>query len=274
MEMENYLKKSYPMFAFNIWNIDSAKAIMDAAKLQNKDVILQTSASIYEQMEFAQLKQFIESYTKDGKIKAWLHLDHCKNLYIIESAIANGWDSVMIDASAMPIEENIKITNQVTELAHAKGVLVEAEIGQVSGVEDNISVLESAVAGREDIDKFLQETNVDMIAVAFGNAHGIYQGSPKLDYNLVEYTTKHTDIPFVVHGGSGLSDEVLRRLLAISGVRKINISTEVKMAYREGLLCAKEQGMLEEKGFQAVKVEKVIHDSIVELAIKKMQLLE
>lgn len=272
--MENYLKNSEPVFAFNIWSMDSAKAIMDAAKKQGQAVILQTSASIYQDIDYPQLKSFVQSYAEGCGIKAWLHLDHCKNPDIIESAIANGWDSVMIDASALSIEENIKITNQVTKIAHAKDVLVEAEIGQVSGVEDDISVTESGVASREEIKKFLEETNVDMLAVAFGNAHGIYHGSPKLDYSLVEFTTQNTEVPFVVHGGSGLSDEVLKRLLSIDGVKKINISTEVKMAYREGILRAKKNGLLNEKGFQAVRVEKVIHDSIAELATRKMRLLE
>lgn len=271
--MENYLRAKKALFAFNIWDINSAKAVMDAASVENKNIILQTSASLYRKIPQKQLREFISSYETECGVKTWLHLDHCRDMEIIEDAIRRGWDSVMIDASDKPIEENIRLTNLVTEKAHEKGVLVETEIGQVQGCEDGVEARNAAVASTEDIDWFLAQTSPDMLAVAFGNAHGIYQGEPDLHYGLVEYTVQHTEIPFVVHGGSGMSDEVIHRLLSIHGVKKINISTEVKMAYQQGIEQAIRQGMLETQSVQPIKVEEMIHNSIQNLIRKKLQLL-
>lgn len=124
------------------------------------------------------------------------------------------------------------------------------------------------------IDTFLSETDADMVAVAFGNAHGIYKGNPKLDYNIVKYVTDRTDRPFVVHGGSGMSDEIIKRLVQIKGVKKINISTDVKVAYREGILNSIENGNFDRDGFQAIKVENDIHNMIEKMATDKMKLLD
>ncbi len=266
-----YKKKA--LFAFNIWSISSAAAIIDAASQMNQDVILQTSASIFQKLNQKELKEFIVSYAGRCGVRAWLHLDHCRDIEIIKEAMDYEWDSVMFDGSALAIEQNIALTNQVTKMAHNRNVLVEAEIGHINGTEENITVINGNIASREEIRLFIQNTNVDMLAVAFGNAHGVYHGSPQLDYGLVEYTTEISNVPFVVHGGSGLSDDVLRRLLSIKGVKKINISTDVKMAYREGILNAEKAGLLSEQGFQAIKIEKEMHDAIVKMAVSKLYLL-
>lgn len=272
--MQNYLNDQSTVFAFNIWDINSARAVMDAAVKRRHNVILQTSASAFGWLPKKQLREFVTSYSKEFGISAWLHLDHCRDMKMISQAIASGWDSVMIDVSDRPIEENIKITNTVVEMAHSQNVLVEAEIGMVQGVEDHIAVREAAIASQEDIEHFLQAAEIDMIAVAFGNAHGVYHGEPQLHYELVEYTGKISNIPFVVHGGSGLPDEDLKRLIAIPNVKKINISTDVKSAYRRGLLEAEKRNVLEQEGFQAINVERYIHRSISELTERKLELLD
>lgn len=271
--MDDYLVKQQPMFAFNVWDINSAKVVIDGALRIKKNIILQTSSSIFEQLDKKQLREFTDSYTSKKEIKVWLHLDHCKDMNLIKQAIECNWDSVMIDASDRDIDENISITNEVSGYAHDRGVLVEAEIGQVRGIEEDRVYNGSAVASYKDIDCFLDETDIDMIAVAFGNAHGVYEGEPRLHYDLVEYTVKRSDIPFVVHGGSGLSGKVIRKLLSINGVKKINISTEVKLAYRLGIMQAYDNGLLKQKGFQAVNVEKSIHDAIADMVELKLKLL-
>lgn len=271
--MNNYLEKYGVMFAFNIWDINSAQAVIDGAAAKRKNIILQTSAVVYKQISQKQLRKFVNSYAEEKNIRVWLHLDHCKDMDLINNAIENKWDSVMIDASDKGLEENIQITNKVVDWAHQHGVLVEAEIGQVKGVEDDLVVRQSEVASIEDIDLFTKETRADMVAIAFGNAHGEYKGEPDLKYDLVEYTVKRADIPFVVHGGSGLKDSVIRRLISISGVKKINISTDVKLAYRQGILYASQNGFLEQKGFQATRVESCIHETIVDMVSRKLDLL-
>lgn len=261
------------LLAFNIWDIHSAKAVMDAAAKRKTNVILQTSSGIYQQLDVKETRTFIKSYAKKKKINAYLHLDHCKDLKVIENAISMEWDSVMIDASDLSIEENIRRTNQIIEIAHKAKVLVEAEVGQIKGTEDNIHVQQHRIASRDEIKRFLMETNVDMIAVAFGNAHGMYKGKPKLDYNLIDYVAQISKIPFVVHGGSGMDDAEICKLSQTGNVKKINISTEVKLAYRKGILDSLKEGLLEEEGFQASLVEQSIYKAIYQMAYQKLGII-
>lgn len=271
--MQNYLNNEDTVFAFNIWNFETAKAVMDAAEEMRQNVILQTSESIYNNIERVELRDYVSSYSKGKNIKVWLHLDHCKNIQIIKDAILNGWDSVMIDASDKSIDKNIEITNEVVEYAHIYGVAVEAEIGQVKGIEDDIVILKESLADKSEILDFVKNAKMDMLAVSFGNAHGMYKGEPELDFDIVEYACKISNLPFVVHGGSGMSNDVLKRLASINNVKKINISTDVKLAYREGIMNSFNQGLLEYENFQAVNVEKNIYDCIKKMVKNKLQLL-
>ncbi len=254
-------------FAFNIWSLESAKAVIDAASSLSQDVILQTSTGIYEQLQPRPFSDFIHSYALYKGINAWLNIDHCKEKKTLFSAIDNGWDMVMADGSALPLPENISFTREIISYAHNKNVLVEAEVGQVKGIEDDLIVRRDAIASKEDIQCFLNETDVDFIAVAFGNAHGEYKVEPNLHYDLVEYTTSITDKPFVVHGGSGLSDEILERLLNINGVKKINISTDLKMAYKRGIEKAVSSWS------QPIDASNTINEEIKEVALAKMKLI-
>lgn len=254
-------------FAFNIWDFESAKAVIDAASLVKQDVILQTSTGIFRQLPAKVFSDFVKDYSALKGIHTWLNIDHCKDKETLFSAVDNGWDMVMADGSSMPVDQNIAFTNEVAAYAHSHGVFVEAEVGQVKGIEDDVAVQQDEIASREEIEIFLTATDVDFIAVAFGNAHGEYTVEPKLHYELVQYTTSITDKPFVVHGGSGLSDEVLARLIGMKGVKKLNISTDLKTAYRRGI---------EKTGknwTQPVDASKVIHDEIMAVAAAKMKLI-
>lgn len=150
--MQRYIhKNSLQYFAFNIWSIESAKAVIDGASVLNRDVILQTSMKAYELLDKEELRVFVNSYAEKNNIHAYLHLDHCKRMDFIEEAIACGWDSVMIDASEQPLEENIRLTNEVCKIARNNDVLVEAEVGQIAGQEDEMSVTEAGIAKIEDV---------------------------------------------------------------------------------------------------------------------------
>ena len=261
-------------FAFNIWDLESAKAVIDGAYEMKQDVILQTSVGIYKSIAPKAFIKFVKEYAKEKKINVWVNLDHCKDIELTKDAIDNGWDMVMFDASSLPLHENIKYTNEIIKYAHDRNCLVEAEVGQVKGIEEDIEVTNEAIASKDEIKQFLDSCDVDMIAVAFGNAHGNYVAPPVLHYDLVEYTTSISNKPFVVHGGSGLSEDVLKRLIRIDGVKKINISTEVKHAYRQGIINAKENGLFEEETFQAQNVCNKIHDYISSLVKSKLELLK
>ena len=258
----------YQNFAFNIWDFESSKAVIDAAALIHQNVILQTSTGIFKALPLRTFSDFVHSYASYKGIYAWLNIDHCKEKNLLISAIDNGWDMIMADGSSLPIQQNIDFTNEITAYAHSHNVLVEAEVGQVKGIEDDVIVQQDAIADKSEIQRFLNETNIDLIAVAFGNAHGEYKVEPNLHYDLIEYTTSITDKPFVVHGGSGLSDEVLSRLISIPGVRKLNISTDLKIAYKKGIEKAAESWS------QPIHASSIIHDEIVKVALSKMKLLK
>lgn len=274
LTMDKYIySHSKQYFAFNIWSMETAKCIIDAAAQTHQDVILQTSVKAFESMEKEELRAFVTSYSQKKNVHAYLHLDHCRHKDIIQEAVEWGWDSVMIDASDKPLEENIRMTNEVCSIVRGKGILVEAEIGRIGGTEE-ISCSEAEVAQLGDVDSFLQYTAVDMLAVAVGTSHGLYRDIPKLRYDLIEKVGMISDIPLVIHGGTGLGDEVLVKLLACPNIKKINISTDVKQAYRRGIEEGIRSGYLEEKGFNPLKVEQAIHDSITSMAAYRLAMLE
>lgn len=260
-------------FAFNIWNIESAKAVIDAAVQAKRNLILQTSTKAFQQIDKEEMRFFVTNYARRNGICAYLHLDHCKKIALIKEAIDYGWDSVMIDASEQSLLENIKRTNEVCGIAKEHGVLVEAEVGQIAGVEEEIKVQEAGIARIEDVKQFLEGTEVNMLAVAIGTAHGLYKGTPSLHYDLLGQVAGLADIPLVIHGGTGLGEDKLRRLLTHKNVKKINISTDVKLAYRQGICESLEKGELEPAGFDPLKVTEAIRRSICKMAKEKLRLL-
>lgn len=265
MKKEILLKERH--FAFNIWDFESARAVIDAAAYASQDVILQTSTRIFRTLPARIFSDFVKSYSESKGICVWLNLDHCKEMDALLWAVDNGWDMVMADGSSFTIRQNIDFTNEVISYAHKKGVLVEAEVGRIKGIEDDINVQQDTIASEDDITLFLSSADVDFIAVAFGNAHGEYKVEPELHYDLVEYTTSITNKPFVVHGGSGLSDRILARLIEIDGVKKLNISTDLKMAYKRGLRMAISSWS------EPNNASNLIRNEIMKIAASKMRLI-
>lgn len=272
--MQRYIHlNSSQYFAFNIWSIESAKAVIDGAATLNRDVILQTSMKAYELLDKEELRAFVSSYAGRHNIRAYLHLDHCKRMDFIQEAIGYGWDSVMIDASDQSLEENVRLTNRVCKIARDNDVLVEAEVGQIAGQEDEMSVTEAGIAKIEDVKTFIGNTNVDMLAVAVGTAHGLYKGIPKLHYDLLDQVMKLSDTPLVIHGGTGLTEETFLYLLSFKKIKKINISTDVKLAYRQGIKESIQSGYMEGENFDPLKVSQKIHDAIQNMTVNKLKLL-
>lgn len=260
-------------FAFNIWDIDSIRSVMDAAADSRHDVIIQTSSRIFEGMDHEVVRKFVSNYEEKIGIRAYLHLDHCRKPDVIKMAVDAGWDIVMLDASYLPLRENIQLTNEVCTYAQKRGVLVEAEVGQIPGVEDGITAGDGT-ANLEDIRQFLAQTDVNLFAAAIGTCHGWYRKQPWIRYDLIEGIRQITDKPFVVHGGSGLSDDDFRKLLSCKNVKKINISTELKQAYRKGILKAYDNGKLECNGFEVANVKQEVYESIKQAALKRLCLLK
>jgi len=232
-EMLNKAKEmKYAVGAFNILDYNSMKAVVNAAEEVHAPVIVQTSAKTVQLWGCKAMVTWIEEIGSSSKIPVAMHLDHCKDLVLIKECIDTGWTSVMIDASSKPFEENLSITKQVVEMAHPKNVSVEAELGEIGGVEDDISVKDedANLADPEKSEKFCNEVDIECFAPAIGTAHGVYKGEPRIAFDRIEEIAGRTNLPIALHGGTGLSNEVFKKCISL-GCAKINISTQLKYAF-------------------------------------------
>ena len=174
---------------------------------------------------------------EDVTVPVAIHLDHCKDVDFIKKCIEAGWTSVMIDASSLPFEENLATSKRVFEMAHRHGISVEAELGEIGGVEDDISVSDEE-AHLVDVEKaihFLKEVPVDCFAPAIGTAHGVYKGKPSIAFDRLEAISGGSPVPLALHGGTGLSEEVFKKCIQL-GCAKVNISTQLKYAFIDGFV--------------------------------------
>ncbi len=225
-------KEHYAVGQFNINNLEWTQAILDEAQALNAPVILGVSEGAGKYMGgwtvvSAMVKAYIEA--KNITVPVALHLDHGTSFEVCKAAIDAGFTSVMIDASHYPFEENIEMTKKVVEYAHAHGVSVEAELGKVGGQEDNI-VAESMYADPEECKILVEKTGIDCLAPALGSVHGPYHGEPKLGFKEMAYINELLNMPLVLHGGSGIPDEQLRKAID-RGTAKINVNTESQQAW-------------------------------------------
>lgn len=216
--------------AVNIFNYLTADAAVEAAQQLGVNLIIQTSAGTVEHFGAKKLYAMIDGIRKDADIEVAIHLDHCRDRELGKACVDAGWDSIMMDFSHLPFEENVAATREMAEYAHKYNVAIEGEIGVIFGVEENVASNEAVGAGFEETLEFIERSGIDAVAPAIGTAHGVYKGVPKLNFELVERLGKEIDIPIVIHGGSGLSAENFIKLIRLGG-RKINISTIVKNAY-------------------------------------------
>lgn len=226
--------EGYAVGAFNIFDYLSAKAAIDAAVETKTPILLQTSVGTVKQFGPKNLFDMLDLLRRDVSVPVLIHLDHCTNLDLCKECADAGWDSVMIDMSAKPLEENIALSREVKMYASRKNVCVEGELGLIKGVEEEITSDVEKLASYEDSLKYIEESGVDVFAPAIGTAHGLYKKEVRLNFDLVEKLAKNTAVPVVVHGGTGLSDEQFQRLIK-NGASKINVSTALKYAYIDGL---------------------------------------
>lgn len=222
--------------AFNIVNYLTAKAVVEVAEELDQPLILQTSVKTVKAFGIDEMIGFLKPIVDNAKVDVALHLDHSTDVEFTKACIDGGWSSVMYDGSQLPLKENIKNTQEIVAYARPRNVSVEGELGAIVGVEDDIFVKEgdSAHANPNDCRVFLNETDVDAFAPAIGTAHGVYKGEIKLDYDLFEEINGFAKCPLVLHGGTGLSDAIFHRLIAL-GAAKVNISTAIKIAYCQGM---------------------------------------
>ncbi len=222
----------YGVGAFNIVNRLTAYAVVDKASELKSPVILQTSQKTVQQLSPLGIVDFVKPLAERASIPVALHLDHCNIPELAKECVDAGYSSIMIDMSKKPLEENIRVCREISEYAHKSDVSVEGEIGAIVGVEDHVVVTEreSALADVKSSEKFVAETGIDFLAPAVGTAHGLYKGEPKIEFELFAELRRVIPVPLVIHGGTGLADEVFHRLISM-GAAKVNISTALKIAY-------------------------------------------
>ncbi|MDD4437014.1 MAG: class II fructose-1,6-bisphosphate aldolase [Tissierellia bacterium] len=245
----------YAVGAFNVNNMEIIQGIVEAAKQENAPLILQVSAGARKYANPIYLRKLVEAAIEDTGLDICLHLDHGEDFEICKQCVDDGFTSVMIDGSKYPLEENIALTKKVVEYAHSKGVVVEAELGKLAGVEDAVKVntKDATYTDPDEAVEFVERTGVDSLAIAIGTSHGAYKfkGDPSLDFERLETITNLLpDFPLVLHGSSsvpkefvelcnkyggqipgaaGVPEEMLRRAAQL-GVCKINIDTDLRLA--------------------------------------------
>ena len=257
---EKSMKEKFAIGAFNINNMEFVQAIMDAAAKENSPVILQTSASAIKYARVPYLKKMIEAGLEEHDIPVALHLDHGPDFETCKMCIDNGFTSVMIDGSKYSFEENVALTKKVVDYAHERGVVVEAELGQLAGIEDDVNVSEedAKYTDPDQAKEFVERTGCDSLAIAIGTSHGAYKfkGEARLRMDILKQVKeKIPNTPIVLHGAStvipelvetcnsyggdipgakGVPDEILHEA-SLSGVSKINVDTDLRLAMTAGI---------------------------------------
>lgn len=214
----------YAVGAFSIANMEMIIGAIKAAEELKSPAILQIAEVRLNHSPLHLIGPLMIEAAKNAKVPVAVHFDHGITLEKIEEALKIGFTSVMIDGSKNNIEGNISITQQVVKEANKYGASVEAEIGRVGGSEDNTENIAVAYTDEKEAKKFYEETKVDALAVAIGNAHGVYVREPKLNFQVLNNVNRAIDVPLVLHGGSGISAEDFKKTITL-GIRKINVAT-------------------------------------------------
>lgn len=256
--LSDALKNGYAIPAFNVCNMESAQAVAEVAGEKNVPVIISVSEGAGKYAGYDYIHAIVETASKHYKNKIALHLDHGKSFEACKEAINAGFTSVMFDGSALPYEENIKVTKKVVEYAHARNVTVEAELGKIIGTEDMIHSDTESFTDPEEAKDFVTRTGVDSLAISIGTAHGVNKSisTPVIQYKVIENVHKAIPkVPLVAHGSStvpakwvetiikfggeikksqGISEKDIKKM-SKSAICKINMDTDLRLAHTAGV---------------------------------------
>lgn len=225
----------YAVAAFNFHNLEILRAVVEAAEEAKAPIIVQATPFYMNHMGFKTAAAMVKAAAEEAVVPIAINLDHANGLQPIMQALLYGFSSVMVDGSSLPFAENVKLTQQVVALARMAGASIEAELGHIGGVEDVEEVkAQGGLADPAEAEIFVKETGIDALAPAIGTAHGIYKSEPKLDFERLADISRRTELPLVLHGGSGLDAEQVKKAISL-GVAKVNIGTEFKMAWSGAL---------------------------------------
>lgn len=254
----------YAIPHFNVWNAEMLMGVMDAAEESKAPVIISFGTGFVGNTSFEDFSNMMVSMAKAATVPVITHWDHGRSMEIVVNAYEHGMNSVMRDASAYDLETNIKLTKEVVDYFHMRGVPVEAELGHVG----NETVYEETLANYKYTDpneaaEFVERTGCDSLAVAIGNQHGVYTAKPQLNFKVVEKVNAAVSVPIVLHGASGISDEDIRTAISL-GIAKINIHTELCQA---AMIAVNKN-----KNVPFLELERVVREAVKERALEKILL--
>ncbi len=230
-------KEKYAVGAFDIFDQLSMKAVVEAAAETKSPVIIQVLPPVVDYFGAGTIAGWARQLADDyARVPMVLHLDHGRKIEMVYQCIDAQWGSVMMDASDRPLDENISVTRKVVEKAHAAGITVEGEIGCIFSVDEKKEVREKEdnLASVPSCSRYFQETGIDALAPAIGTAHGLYKDVPRIDYSRLEEIGRAVNLPMVIHGGTGLTDQDFRTLVK-SGAAKINIWTQICIEFCDAM---------------------------------------
>lgn len=229
-------REGYAVPAFNIHNLETVQVVAETAAAMSSPVILAGTPGTFSYAGTDYLISICQEAARKYRLPLVLHLDHHEEQSDIETKVRAGIRSVMIDASHFPLPKNIEKVRQAVRLCHAFDASVEAELGRLGGQEDDLVVDEGDSFFTDPVvaRHFVDATNIDSLAVAIGSAHGLYQGEPKLDFTRLGQIRQLVDIPLVLHGASGIPEKMIHQAIEL-GICKVNVATELKIAFAEGI---------------------------------------
>ncbi|OGF30727.1 hypothetical protein A3H09_00425 [Candidatus Falkowbacteria bacterium RIFCSPLOWO2_12_FULL_45_13] len=261
----------YAIGAFNVTNLESVLGVAQAAVKANSPAIIQVSESAIRYMGLKPITHIVSTVAKNvaAKVPIALHLDHGSSFDSVFECINSGFTSVHIDASSLPLDENINLTKQVVKVAHAKHVWVQGEVGAMIGGHGNTNnfLKKIPLADLDEVIKFVHETKVDTIAAAVGTAHGVYRNEDII-LSLLKAIKKSVNLPFVLHGGSGVLNSQMKKAIR-EGVNIINIGTDLKVAFCQSLIkvCLENKNETDPRNLLKPTIK-----AIEKVAVEKMKL--
>ena len=267
-------ENKYAVGAFNVSNLEQIKAIVLAAQNLKSPVLICTSQGESEFIGKKQIRALINVYKEETGLPLILHMDHGKTFEIVEEAIEAGYDSVHFDGSGLSFEENIKVTSQIVEFAKEKGIKnVEGELGYLRGgstIQDAVEIKKEDLTDPNQVQEFIEQTGIDSLAIAIGNIHGVFKSdkNPHLFLDRLEEINKAVsdNVGLVLHGGSGTPEEDIKKAVQL-GVVKVNVNTELRMAYVNTLKNVLKNNLNEVAPYKLMSsvieiVQKIVEDKI------------
>ena len=227
-------REGYALGAFNTENMEMVKGVIQAAEELRAPVMIQTTTAMIEYGTVETYAAMIRAEAEKASVPVCLHLDHGASFDLAVQCIVHGYQSVMYDGSKLPYEENVRTTKAVVEMADAVNIPTEAELGAIGGKEDGVTGADDMYTDPQQARDFAERTGIFSLAVAIGTVHGFYKETPKLDIERLEKIRESVDLPLVLHGSSGLSDQQVKDCIA-HGICKVNFATELRCAYTHAI---------------------------------------